>query len=570
MRTVSHYIKPYIGRMSIGLTIKFIGTMMDLVLPWLLAYLIDTVVPQKDVPSIYLYGAAMVLCSGIAVTFNVWANRMAAQVSMQITRKLRNDLFTRVSYLSFSGVDHFNVPSLISRLTNDTYNIHALYDKMQRLGVRAPLLVLGGITLSFTLEPTLALIQLLLSPLLAAIVFVVSRKSIPIYREAQQRVEGLVRVVRENAAGVRVIKALSKTEYEKKRFAAANMAVADTEKRAGRVVAVTNPAMGLLLNLGLTLVIIVGAFRVNAGLMQPGKIIAFLSYFTIIITATLSVTKIFTLWSRGSASAQRIEEVLLYPEDLPAGERSHEEDGCHIRFDHVSFSYNGKRNNLEDISFCLKRGQTLGIIGPTGSGKTTLVSLLMRFYDADSGDIRINGDNIIGIPREELAGMFGVVFQNDVLLNDSVYENISFLRHILQEEVERAARAAQASEFIEQLSERYAYTVDIRGGNLSGGQKQRILIARALAGKPEILILDDSESALDYRTTAALRSAIRREYADTTSVIISERVSSICNADYILVLDDGRVEGSGTHSHLMETCPSYRRIAQVQMGGAPA
>jgi ATP-binding cassette subfamily B protein len=194
----------------------------------------------------------------------------------------------------------------------------------------------------------------------------------------------------------------------------------------------------------------------------------------------------------------------------------------------------------------------------------------MRFYDADSGGIRIRGDNITGIPREELAGMFGVAFQNDVLLNDSVYENISFLRHIPQEEVERAARAAQAAEFIEQLSERYAYTVDIRGGNLSGGQKQRILIARALAGRPEILILDDSESALDYRTTAALRSAIRREYADTTSVIISERVSSICNADYILVLDDGRVEGAGTHSHLMETCPSYRRIAQVQMGGAPA
>lgn len=570
MRTVSRYLKPYAGRMSFGLTIKFVGTMMDLVLPWLLAYMIDTVVPRADVPAIYFYGAAMVFCAGIAVTFNVWANRMAARVSMQIIEKLRNDLFTRVSYLSFNGVDHFNLPSLISRLTNDTYNIHALIDKIQRLGVRAPLLVLGGITLSFTLEPALALVQLFLSPLLAAIIFGVSRKSIPIYREVQQKVEGLVRVIRENAAGVRVIKALSKTEYEKKRFADTNSSVADAEKRAGRIVAVTNPAMGLLLNLGLTLVIIIGAFRVNAGLMQPGKIIAFLSYFTIIITATLSVTKMFTIWSRGSASAQRVEEVLLYPEDLPESIRAHEEDDCHIRFDHVCFSYNGKRNNLDDISFCLHRGHTLGIIGPTGSGKTTLISLLMRFYDADSGSIRINGDLITGIPRNELAGMFGVAFQNDILLNDSLYENISFLRHIPQYEVEQAALAAQAAEFIEQFPDRYSYTVDIRGANLSGGQKQRVLIARALAGKPEILVLDDSESALDYRTTASLRAAIHKEYANTTSIIISERVSSICNADHILVLDDGRVEGSGTHSQLMETCPSYRKIAEVQMGGMPA
>ena len=554
--------------MSFGLTIKFVGTMMDLVLPWLLAYMIDSVVPRKDIPTIYFYGAAMVVCSAVAVTFNVCANRMAAKVSMQITQRLRYDLFSRISYLSFSGMDQFSVPSLISRLTNDTYNIHALYDKMQRLGVRAPLLVLGGITLSFALEPTLALIQLLLSPLLCAIVWMVSRKSIPIYGEVQKRIEGLVRVVRENAAGVRVIKALSKTEYEKKRFESTNTAVADAEKRAGRVVAVTNPAMGLLLNLGLTLVIIVGAFRVNEGLMQPGKIIAFLSYFTIIITATLSVTKIFTLWSRGTASAQRIEEVLLYPDDLPTGKRDHQEDDCHIRFDHVSFSYNGKRNNLNDISFCLKRGETLGIIGPTGCGKTTLISLLMRFYDANSGSIRINGDRIEGIPREDLTAMFGVAFQNDVLLNDTIYENISFLRHIPLETVKQAAQAAQAAEFIDDLPDRYQYTVDIRGANLSGGQKQRILIARALAGNPDILILDDSESALDYRTTAALRAAIRKDHTDTTSIIISERVSSICNADYILVLDDGCIEGAGTHSHLMDTCPSYRKIAQVQMGGA--
>ena len=568
MHIARQYLKPYIGRMSFGLLIKFTGTMMDLILPLLLAYVIDEVVPIKDVKAVYLYGGLMMLCAGVAFSFNVWANRMAAKVSRDITQKLRFDLFTKISRLSFADMNRFALPSLISRLTNDTYNIHTLLDRMQRLGVRTPLLIAGGITLSFTMEPTMALIQLLMTPALIILVRWVYKRSTPLYREAQQKIEGLVRILRENAVGVRVIKALSKTDYEKQRFAKVNESVTDIEKKAGRVVAATNPMMSLILNIGLMLVIIVGAYRVQAGLMQVGKIIAFLSYYTIVINAALSITKMFAIWSRGSASMFRVEEILLKSETTTAGGRAHVDDACHIRFDDVSFSYNGKQNDLSNISFCVKRGQTLGIIGPTGSGKTTLISLLMRLYDVQSGSIRIDGDLISGIPQSELSGRFGVVFQNDVLLNDSVYENISFMRNIPQAEVEKAARAAQAEEFILGLVDGYSHMVDIRGANLSGGQKQRLLIARALAGNPEILVLDDAESALDYRTDALLRNAISSEYSDTTTVIISERISSVCNADHILVLADGHVEGAGTHRHLMDTCESYRKIAQVQMGGA--
>lgn len=570
MKALWRYIKPYMGRMSLGLVIKLVGTLMDLVLPWVLARMLDVIVPSGNVKQIYLYGLLMVFCAFIAVVFSVGANRMASRVSSIIAKDIRRDLFAKVTRLSFAGADRYSVPSLISRLTNDTYNVHQLIDRSQRLGVRAPLLMLGGMVMAFLLEPTLALVLTILAPLLILVVLFVSKTGIPLYVAVQKSVEGLVRTVRENASGVRVVKALSKEAYEKTRFSDINEAVADAEKRAGVIMAVTNPTMGLLLNAGLMLVILIGAKRVNLGLMQPGTIIAFLSYFTIILNATLSVTKIFVLWSRGSASAGRIAEILTSPDDAPETSADHRENAPFLSFENVAFSYNGRRNNLENISFTLKKGGTLGILGPTGSGKTTLVSLLMRFYDAGSGEIRIGGDLVSSIPRGELSKRFGVVFQNDTFLTDTVYENISFLRELPMEDVVRAAETAQAAAFIENLPKTYDYRLEIRGMNLSGGQRQRLLIARALAGNPEILVLDDAESALDYRTTALLRASLRRNYPDTTLIVISERISSLQAADRILVLDDGREQGLGTHAELMETCPAYRRIANVQMGGAPA
>ena len=569
MKTVLQYLRPQYARLALQLTIKFIGTITELFLPWMLSHILDDVVPQKDMPQVYLWGIFMLLAATVALLGNVIANRMSTRISRRFTEKLRHDAFARVSYLSSRQIDGFTLSSLISRLTSDTYNVHQMVDRMQRLGVRAPILLLGGIIVTFTLEPVLTLVLVATLPLLGVVVFSVSRRGVPLYVRVQSAVDAMVRKVQENMTGVRVIKALSKTEYEKGRFDEVNREVVRRDQHAGAVMATTNPVMSLLLNLGLTAVVVVGAFRVNAGVSQAGKIIAFLSYFTIILNAMMMVSRLFMIYSKGAASAKRIEEILETPLEPVPGEAAPRTSQYHVEFRHVNFSYNKAKNktrdDLSDVSFALRRGQTLGIIGPTGSGKSTIVSLLMRFYDADAGEIRIGGRRIEGIPEEELHTMFGVVFQNDFILADSIRENIDFGRGLSDEALLLAARLAQA-EFIEEKEGGLSHMLTAKGANLSGGQKQRLLIARALAAKPEILVLDDCSSALDYKTDKALRSALYHNFADTTTVIIAQRISSILNADHILVLDGGRVIGAGTHEQLLETCPDYRENYDVQMG----
>lgn len=571
MRTVLRYLRPQYARLVLQLFVKFIGTITELLLPWMLSYILDDVVPLRDMPRVYLWGVLMLIAAAVAFLGNVIANRMSTRISRRFTEQLRHDAFARVSYLSSRQVDGFTLSSLISRLTTDTYNVHQMVDRMQRLGVRGPILLLGGICVTLALEPVLTLTLACTLPLLGAVVFGVSRKGVPLYVHVQEGVDALVRKVQENMTGVRVIKALSRSEYEAGRFDEINREVVRRDQRASIVMATTNPVMSLLLNLGLTAVVVVGAYRVNGGVSQAGKIIAFLSYFTIILNALLMVSRLFMIYSKGVASAKRIEEILEAPADPLPGDPLPEESPYHVEFRHVTFSYNkarGKtRDDLTDVSFALRRGQTLGVIGPTGSGKSTIVSLLLRFYDADAGEIRINGRRIEGIPPEELYAMFGVVFQNDFIPGDSIRANIDFGRGIADEELLVAAKLAQA-DFVEQKEGGLSHMLTAKGANLSGGQKQRLLIARALAGKPEILILDDCSSALDYKTDRALRSALRRNLHDTTTVIIAQRISSILHADHILVLDGGRVVGEGTHEELLMTCEDYREIYEVQMGEA--
>ena len=569
MRTVFQYLRPQYGRLALQLTIKFIGTITELFLPWMLSHILDDIVPQKDMVQVYIWGVFMMIAAAVALLGNVTANRMSTRISRRFTQKLRHDTYARVTYLSSRQTDSFTLPSLISRLTSDTYNVHQMVDRMQRLGVRAPILLLGGICVTFSLEPVLTLVLVATLPLLGVVVFTVSRKGIPLYVSVQEAVDSMVRKVQENMTGVRVIKALSKTEYEKGCFDEVNREVVRRDQHAGIIMATTNPVMSLLLNLGLTAVVVVGAFRVNAGVSQAGKIIAFLSYFTIVLNALLMVSRLFMIYSKGAASAKRIEEILQTPMEPIPGDPAPRTSQYHVEFKNVSFSYNkakGKtRDDLSDINFALKRGETLGIIGPTGSGKSTILSLLMRFYDVDSGEIRIDGRRIEGIPDEELHTMFGVVFQNDFILADSIRENVDFGRGISDEDLLIAARFAQA-DFIETKEGGLSHMLTAKGSNLSGGQKQRLLIARALAGKPEILVLDDCSSALDYKTDKALRSALRQNFRDTTTIIVAQRISSILHADHILVLDSGRVIGAGTHETLLETCPDYREIYDVQMG----
>ncbi len=355
------------------------------------------------------------------------------------------------------------------------------------------------------------------------------------------------------------------------------------ERNAERTMAVLNPAMNMFLNLGLVGVILVGAFRVNQGLSEVGKILAFMTYFTVILNAMMSISRMFVIMNKAVASAARIEQVLACGEDLATQEeteqRENEEEGlveagakeaqkAEIVFEHVTFSYNKKEPNLRDISFQVKKGEMLGIIGATGSGKTTLASLLMRLVDVDEGRILVAGKDVRNYEKRALREKFGVVFQNDTIFEDSIYENVRMGRNLGREELEQALMYAQADEFAREKIETEGEMLDIRGANLSGGQKQRVLIARALAARPEILILDDSSSALDYRTDARLRKQLREHFQDTTTIMIAQRVSSVMHADHILVLEDGEMIGYGKHEDLLAGCQVYREISQSQTGEA--
>jgi len=558
------YIRPKVSIMSFCLVTKFTGTIIELLLPWMLSVILDKYAPVKDTQNIFRWGILMVVTSAAALFFNIVANRLATKISRDITQKLRYDLFRRTVHLSSAQQDAMTVSSLISRLTTDTYNVHQMVDRMQRLGVRAPILLLGGIIVTFLLEPVLTLILVVILPLLAIIIFLVSVRGISLFSESQKALDRMILRAQESMGGIRVIQALSKTDYEVKQFAAANSDSIQKESRANMLMNLTNPVMNLLLNIGLTLVIVVGAFRVNAGITQPGIIIAFLSYFTIILTALMMISRMFVMLSKGIASANRISQVLQLPNDMVAEITETKDTDAHISFENVSFSYGKVSNSISDISFKIKQGETLGIIGSTGSGKTTLINLLLRFYDVDKGAIYINGSNVKSLPPEVLHSMFGVVFQNDFLYAGEIVDNIRFGRDICQSEIEEAVSTAQA-EFVFKGTEGLKAELAAKGANFSGGQKQRLLIARAVAANPSILILDDSSSALDYKTDARLRRSLAQKFPNTTKIIVAQRVSSIKNADKIIMLDEGSVLGYGTHEKLMQDCASYREIAKIQM-----
>lgn len=567
MKLLKKYLRPYIGRMSLGISIKFFGSLMDLLLPWILAYIIDTIIPTKNVSAIFLWGGVMLLCSVIAVVTNILANRMASSVARDATGSIRHDLFAKVAYLSIPQIEQVGIPSLVLRLTTDTYNIHQTVGMIQRLGIRAPILLLGGVLITATLDPVLTVVLVGVLPFTLVAAVIISKRGIPLFAQLQKRVDTLVRTVRENVTGARVIKALSKAEYEKQRFQRVNQSVVAAETKANRTMAATPPLMDFFLNAGLTLVILVSAYRVNAGLTQPGVIIAFLTYFTIILNAMLSITRIFVIVSKGLASADRIQAVLRLPEDMKVVPLLAREDEAHIVFDHVSFTYPDGTTVLKEIDFSLDKGQTLGIIGATGSGKSTIVRLLLRLYDPTNGQIRINGRDIRSLDPAELHQYFGIVLQKDILFADTIEENIDFGRRFSKEQIEEAAARAQAKEFIQQLPQQLAYELHAKGSNLSGGQKQRVLLSRALAGEPQILVLDDSASALDYQTDAKLRQVLKQQFADTTTILIAQRIGSIQHADKILVLENGRMSGFGDHATLLATNTIYQEIYHGQTGG---
>ena len=583
MRFIFSYLKKYRVMVIIAMGIKLLGTISELMVPYVMEHLIDVVAPRKETVPVFAWGAAMVLLAVVTRQLNVKANRLAIGVAKESAYEIRRDLFWKTINLSGGQLDEIGLPSLNSRMTSDSYNVQSFIQSGQTIGIRAPIMLLGGIVITLTMDVGLALILCIMMPILIVLIVFVSMKGIPLYERVQHSLDDIVRIMRENITGIRVVKALSKEERETERFGRANEQMMRNDIRASVVMALPGPIMTLFLNTGLTLVVIVGAVRVNNGTTQPGVILAFLTYFNMILMGTMALNRVFMMLSKANASAERIAAVIQTEDELvplPPEEAAVTDREEFIVFDHVSFSYGrsseeeaprnfdgkGRQKCLEDIDFSMKKGGSLGIIGATGCGKTTIVNLLMRFYDADEGHVFIDGRDVRTYDKDELHRLFGVVFQNDVVFADSLKENISFGRSVAMEEIRHAAADARAQEFIEDYEDTYEHRAVVHGANLSGGQRQRVLIARALAARPKILVLDDSSSALDYKTDAALRKAIREHYEEATTIIVAQRISSIMNLDDIIVLEEGRMIGHGTHEELMQSCSIYQEIYRTQMG----
>ena len=586
----------YRGAIALAIFIKLIGTLSELLLPYILEHIIDFVVPSGDLRMVLIWGAAMFAAAVFCRAFNVYANRMAVDNAHRISYEIRQALFEKTIRLSGPRFDSFTLPSLISRMTSDSYNVQSAVQQLQSLCVRAPIMLVGGVIVSLLMDVQLALILVVMLPVLILLILLISSRGIPMYNEVQRRLDAVVRIMRENITGIRVVKALSKEDFERERFSRVNSELTSSDTAAATLMAVPGPLMQLFLNIGLTAVVLVGAARVNSGETQPGVILAFLTYFNMITMGVMGLSRIFTSMSKASASADRIAQVLDAVDsstlaggtdagagsEAVAGTMSAEAKDAPplVVFDHVDFSYGEdsgeiagfvgeeREKALEDISFTLGRGESLGVIGPTGCGKTTLINLLMGFYEADSGTITVDGMDVRDYDPDTLRRKFGTVFQNDILFKDTLRENIDFGRDLSESDLLSAAEASMAKEFIDRHPEGLEYEAAIKGANLSGGQKQRILVARALAAYPEILVLDDSTSALDYRTDAEMRRRIGLHYGSSALIMIAQRVSSIMNMDRILVMDNGKIIGNGTHEELMKTCAPYREICEIQIGEA--
>ena len=553
------------------MVIKFIGTFLELLIPYVLEYIIDVVAPTKSLKMVLVWGGVMIVLAILCRLFNKTANQRAVTSASKNIYRLRQDLFEKTIYLSSDVIDHITLPSLISRLTSDSYNILSFMQSSQTLGVRAPILLLGGFIVTFSMDRGMAMILAVMAPLIIAIVVFISRKGIPLYTTVQKKLDEVVRIMRENISGIRVIKALGKEKRESHHFEMADKDMEKSEIKAGFTMALPTSIVKVFMNIGLVLVVIIGAVRVSEGTMKPGVILAFLSYFQMIMMGVLTLNRFFLMMSKANASSMRIKDTmdsissLSITEEESGNEKAKE---GYIVFDDVSFSYNGTSNAVNHISFSLERGKTLGIIGGTGSGKSTIINLMMRFYDPQKGNIFVDGKNIKSYELPSLRRHFGVVFQNDFIFHDTISSNIKMGRNISDEDMKKAAENAMAAEFIERYEEGYEHYSAIHGAAFSGGQKQRLLISRALSGDSPVIVLDDSSSALDYRTDSMVRKNILSNHKSSSLVIVAERVSAVMNADEILVLHNGEIIGRGRHDHLMESCDEYRDIYQTQMGEA--
>lgn len=561
------YLKGYTKECILGPLFKFLEACFELTVPIIMAKIIDVGIAHGDKPYILKMCALLVLMGILGLCSALTAQFFAAKAAFGFGTAVRRDMFKKINSLSMSQLDKFGSSSLITRMTGDINRAESGVNMFLRLFLRSPFIVIGATVAALLLDAKTAVIFLISVPALAVVIFGLTRISVPFYKKSQSNLDRVSQITRENLNGVRVIRAFSRQDAEVKEFSAANDELLSVNEKVGSLSALMNPITYIMINLTVIAVLWFGGARVNSGQMLQGEVVALVNYLTQILTALLVLAQLIVTLTKAVASGGRIAEVLELEPNMDFS-NSTASSNCEpvLEFDNVDFTYEGsKEPSLSGISFKLNRGQSIGIIGGTGSGKSTLVNLIPRLYDATNGSVKIDGIDVRKLSPDELHQKIGYVPQKASLMTGTVKDNMLWRKlDASDNEIERALKCAQAYDFISE-KDGLDTPVSHSGNNFSGGQRQRLTIARALVGEPELLILDDSSSALDLLTEANLRRSLAESYPKTSQVIVSQRISAIRNADLILVLDDGTTAGIGTHNDLIDTCDVYREICQTQI-----
>lgn len=582
MKSLLIYLKNYKKESVLAPLFKMLEASFELLVPLVMAAVIDVGIANKDEPYIIKMCLVLIALGLIGLVCSITAQYFSAKAASGFGTGVRHALFRHIQNFTFTEMDTIGSSTLITRLTSDINQTQSGVNLVLRLFLRSPFIVFGAMIMAFTVDIQAALVFVVVIPVLSVIVFGIMLVTMPLYRKVQSHLDSVLLTTRENLAGVRVIRAFNKEQEERERFEKENQALTDAQKFVGRISGLMNPLTYVIVNGGIIALIYVGAVRVNIGDLSQGEVVALVNYMSQILTELVKLANLIITVTKAVACGNRIGNILKIQPDMKEGNRilSNEEicpdtakDGGRsvkeipsVEFDHASLTYKGASGeSLTDITFCAMRGQTIGIIGGTGSGKSSLVNLIPRFYDVTNGQIRIFGNDIRDYKIESLRSRIGVVLQKAVLFKGTIAENLRWGNESASDdELEEALEISQAKEFVDQKPGRLEFQIEQGGRNLSGGQKQRLTIARALVRKPDILILDDSASALDFATDAALRSAIRSMKGNPTVFIVSQRASSVQYADQIIVLDDGEAAGIGTHEELLASCPAYQEIYYSQ------
>lgn len=572
MKRLKGYLKDYLKETIIAPLAKLIETITELIIPLLVASMIDVGVANRDANHIYIYGAIVLGLNVVGILSAVVCQKMAAKASSGVAVKYRTDLFKHITTFSHAEIDKFSTASLNNRLTHDVSRIRQAVSQVFRNVTRVPFLLVGALIMALSINLKLSLVFLVVAPVIFVIVWFLLKATIPLYDKTQKNLDKVSDVTRENLQGSRVIRAFNKQEYEENRFSVVTKQLMNSSVNVSIVSTILTPITSIVLNFAIVAILWFGAIDVNLGTLTVGNITAFINYLKQIGASLVTLANIIISLIKAVNCNNRITEVfntkpsILSPENAYLFNEDDRKSEFAVEFKNVSFGYQGaSKNALNNLSLKVKRGQTIGVIGGTGSGKTTVVSLIPRFYDATKGKVKIYGKDITDLDLIQLREIIGVVPQRAVLFSGSLRENMCFKKEdATDEEIFKAIKTAQAEEFVNELDGKLDFKVQAGGKNFSGGQRQRLTIARALVGNPEFLILDDSASALDFATDAALRSAIKHDTKDMTVFIVSQRVNSVKNADQIVVLDKGNVVGIGKHSELMQNCDVYKEINDSQ------